>query len=57
MTTPADSSIPTKVSSIDHTFFVFSFIFSFIVDNCNYGSLLRKCQKKEDFLNILQSFI
>ena len=26
--TAADSSIPTKVLSTDHTFFVFSFIFS-----------------------------
>ena len=27
MTAPADSYVPTKVLSIDHTFFVFSFIF------------------------------
>ena len=35
MTAPADSSVRTKVFSIDHTF---SFIFfSFIIDNGNYG--------------------
>ena len=51
MTAPADSLIPTKVLSIDHTLSVFSFIiFRFIIDNCNYGSLFRKCIKMKIFL-------
>ena len=50
MTAPADSSVSSKVLSIDHTLFVFSFIFPFIIDNCNYGSLLKKCLKMEIFL-------
>ena len=33
MTAPADSSIPTKVLSIDHTLLVFSFIF--FISDCN----------------------
>ena len=50
VTAPADSSVPTKVLSIDHTLFIFfPLFFCFIVDNFNYGSLLRKC-KNEDFL-------
>ena len=50
MTVPADSTVPIKVLSIDHTLFVFSFIFfSFILDNCNYGSLFRKCIKMKIF--------
>ena len=31
MTLPADSFVPTKVLSIDHTLFVFSFIFSLLL--------------------------
>ena len=31
MTAPADSSIPTKVLSIDHTLLVFSFIFLLVI--------------------------
>ena len=51
MTVPADSSLTTKVLSIDHTlFFVFFLLFSFIIDNCNYGSLLRKWLKMKTFL-------
>ena len=51
MTLPADSSVPTKVLSIDHTLFVFSFIFfPFIIDNCNYWSLLREYIKMKIFL-------
>ena len=51
MTATADSSVPTKVSSIDHTLFVFSFIFfPFIIDNCHYGSLFRKGIKMNIFL-------
>ena len=34
MTASADSSIPTKVLSTDHTFFVFLYFFPFIIDNC-----------------------
>ena len=37
------------IFSIDHTLFVFSFIFFIITDNCNYGSLLRKCLKIKIF--------
>ena len=48
MTAPADSSLTTKVLSIDDTFFFL--LFSFIIDNCNYGSLLRKCLKMKTFL-------
>ena len=57
MTALADFSIPTKVLSIDHTFFsidqlitFFSSFFSFIIDNCNYGTLLRKCLKMKTSL-------
>ena len=49
MTAPADFSVTTKVLSIDHTSFISSF-FSFISDNCKYGSLLRKCLKMKTFL-------
>ena len=46
MTASADSSVQT----IDHTSFVFFFIFfSFIIDNCNYRSLLRNCVKMKIF--------
>ena len=41
MTTPADSSVPTKVLSIDHSFLVLPLFFLFIIDNDNYGSLFR----------------
>ena len=50
LTAPADSSVPTNVLSIDHILFIFSFIFSFVIDNCSYGSLLRKSLKMKDFL-------
>ena len=41
----------SKVLSIDHIFFVFSFIFfSFIIDKWNYGSLFRKGIKMKIFL-------
>ena len=50
MTAPADSSVPTKILSIDHTFFVFPSFFSFVIDNCNYGSLFRKVIKMKIFL-------
>ena len=42
MTAPADSSIPTKLLFIDGTLFFFPSFFPFIIDICNYGSLLRK---------------
>ena len=53
--TPADSSIPTKVLSIDHSFFRFFLQFSlhffpFIIHNCNFGSLFRKDIKMKIFL-------
>ena len=41
MTAPADSSVATKYSSIDHIFF-FLHVFPFIVDSCNFWSLLKK---------------
>ena len=42
VTAPANSSLPTRVLSIDHSFFLFSFIFLLLfIDNCNYGSLFR----------------
>ena len=51
MTDPTDSSVSTKVLSIDHTLLVFFFIFFlFFTDNCNYGSLFRKDIKIKDFL-------
>ena len=43
MAAPADSLIPTKVLSIDHTLFVFHSFFFFFMINCNHGSLLRTC--------------
>ena len=45
MTAPTDSSVTTKILSIDHTVLFFSSLFYFIIDNCKYGSLLRNCQK------------
>ena len=39
MTACAASFVPTKVLCIDHTFFIFSFIFPFISNNCNYWNL------------------
>ena len=50
MTDPTDSSVSTKVLSIDHTLLVFFHFFPFITDNCNYGSLFRKDIKIKDFL-------
>ena len=51
LTATADSSVPTKVLSIDHTFFVFSFIFfPIIIDNSHYVSLFRKGIKMKIFL-------
>ena len=41
----ANSSVPTKVLSTDHTLFVFLSFFLVITDNCSYGSLFRKCIK------------
>ena len=35
--------------SVDHSLF-FPSLFSFIIDNCNYGSLHRKCLKMKIFL-------
>ena len=49
MTAPTDSSVTIKILSIDHTLLFFSSLFYFIVDNCKYGSLLRKVSKNEDF--------
>ena len=39
MNAPADSSIPMNILFIDHNFFIFSIVFLFIIDNCNYGKL------------------
>ena len=39
MTAPADSSVPTKVLFIDHTFSILPSFYHFITDNCNYESL------------------
>ena len=51
MTATADSFFPTKVLSIDHTFVCFFLnFFLFIIDNCQYGSLLRKGIKMNIFL-------
>ena len=50
MTAPADCSIPTKVLSIDHTFVILPLFFLFIIVNCNYGSLFRKCINRKVFL-------
>ena len=50
MTATADSSVPTKVLSIDHTLFAFSFIFFLIIDNSDYGSVFRKLIKMSFFL-------
>ena len=58
MTAAAGSSIPTKVLYIDHTFVhCFLHFFSFIIDNCNYGSLLRKCLKMKIFFTFYNSFL
>ena len=48
MTAFADSSVPTKVLCIYHFFFLH--FFSFIIDNFNYESLLRKGLKTKIFL-------
>ena len=51
MTAPADSSIPSKVLSIDDTIFVFFFIFfRFTIDNYNCGSFFSKGIKMKIFL-------
>ena len=55
MTAPTDSSVSTKVLSIDYTFFVFSFIFIIIiiiiiVANCNDESLFITGIKIKIFL-------
>ena len=51
MTIPADSSVPTKVLFIDHTFSFFSSFYPFIIDNCNYGSLFREGLKIKIFFH------
>ena len=57
MTASADSSIPTKVLSADHPFSFFLHIFfSFIIDNCNYGSLFRKGIKMKIFLLFIRIY-
>ena len=43
----ANSSVPTKVLSTDHTLFVFLSFFLVITDNCSYGSLFRKYKNKD----------
>ena len=51
MTLPADSSVPTKVLSIDHSLFIFSIIFLHLLfDNCNYWGWLKKSIKMKIFL-------
>ena len=47
ITASADSSVPTKVLSIDHPFLIF---FYFIIYNCNYGNLFREGIKSKIFL-------
>ena len=54
MTAPADSSVSTKVLSIDH-FSCLLHLFLFITDNCNYGRVFRKGTKK--IFYFLQKFI
>ena len=49
MTTAADSSVATKALSTDPTFF-FPSLFYFSLNNCNYGTLFRKCIKIKMFL-------
>ena len=51
MTASADSYVPTKVLSYDHTLFLYfpSYV-AFIIDNYNYWSLLRKCLGMKIFL-------
>ena len=41
-----DCSVSAKVLSINHILFVFPFI----IDTCNYGSMFRKCVKLKIFL-------
>ena len=48
MTASADSSFPTKGLSTDHTFFVFSFIFSLLWES------VQKKYNNEDFFYFLQ---
>ena len=48
MTAPADFSV-TKFYPLTILHFFLHF-FSFISDNCKYGSLLRKCLKMKTFL-------
>ena len=51
LTLLADSSVPTKVLFIEHSFFFFClFFFLFLFGNCNYGNLLRKGIKIKIFL-------
>ena len=51
MTAPTDSAVPTKIVSINHTFFWFLLhSFHFIADNYYYGSLFRKSKKMKMFL-------
>ena len=54
MTAPADSSVSTKVLSIDH-FSCLLHLFPFITDNCNYRRVFRKGTKK--IFYFLQKFI
>ena len=51
MIVPADSSVPTEISSIDHTFVFFPFIFYFSLLMIGIiGSLFRKGIKMKIFL-------
>ena len=49
MTAPGDSSVQTKGYPLI-TLCSFPSVFSFIIDNCNCRSLLRKCLKMTIFL-------
>ena len=49
MTAPADSSVQTEGYPLI-TLCSFLHFISFIIDNCNYRSLLRKCLKMKIFL-------
>ena len=50
MTAPAESFVQTKGYPLTTLSVFFPSFFSFIIDNCNYRSLLRKCLKMKTFL-------
>ena len=54
MTTPTDSSVRTKVLSIDHTF---SFIFLLLLLIIAIMLFTQKVSKNEDFFTFYNSFL